>query len=120
MPDLPDPSRSAAPRAADPDPAELRGLKLLRVLVTILTATMIAGIVALVWLMYTRLPGGATASPPPPALPAAIALPEGATAQAVTAGPGWWAVVTVSGDILLYGADGALLRRIPAAELAGE
>ena len=125
MPDLPDPSRSPEPRpvatgAHAPDPAELRGLKLLRVLVTILTATMIAGIVALVWLMYTRLPGGATASPPPPALPAQIALPEGERAQAVTAGPGWWAVVTEGGDILLYDGDGALTRRIPVAELAGE
>jgi len=29
-------------------------------------------------------------------------------------------VVTEAGDILLYDADGALSRRIPAAELAGE
>jgi hypothetical protein len=112
MPDLPD--------ERQPTPGELRGLRALRVLVTLLTVTMIAGIVALVALLYTRLPGGATAPAPPapPALPEAIALPEGAAAQAVTAGPGWWAVVTRSGEVLFYDAEGALLRRIEAGELA--
>lgn len=112
MPDLPD--------ERQPTPGELRGLRALRVLVTLLTATMIAGIIALVALLYTRLPGGATAPAPavPPGLPEAIALPEGAAPQAVTAGPGWWAVVTRSGEVLFYDAEGALLRRIEAGELA--
>ena len=82
---------------------------------------MIAGIAAMVVLLYLRLPGGATASAPPaPALPDAITLPDGAHAQAVTAGPGWWAVVTGEGDILLYDAAGTLLRRIAAEELAAD
>ncbi|RDC75495.1 hypothetical protein DLJ49_00925 [Rhodovulum sp. 12E13] len=107
----------------------MRGLRLLRGLVTVLTATMIAGIAAIVVLLYLRLPGGATASAPPapaplpaqlPALPGSITLPEGARAQAVTAGPGWWAVVTRAGDILLYDAEGTLLRRIAAEELAAD
>ena len=115
MPDLPD--------ERQPTPGELRGLRALRVLVTLLTVTMIAGIIALVALLYTRLPGGATAPAPPappvpPGLPEAIALPEGAAPQAVTAGPGWWAVVTRSGEVLFYDAEGALLRRIEAGELA--
>lgn len=129
MPDLPkepepsDPAAGAAPR--EPTAEELRGLRLLRGLVTVLTATMIAGIAAIVVLLYLRLPGGATASAPPapalpPTLPDSIALPEGARAQAVTAGPGWWAVVTGAGDILLYDAEGTLLRRIAAEELAAD
>jgi hypothetical protein len=102
-----------------PTDAEMRGLRLLRVLVTVLTGTMIVGIAALVLLLYLRLPGPAT-SAAPPALPDAITLPEGARAQAVTAGPGWWAVVTQAGDILIYDASGAMTRRLRAAELAGD
>ena len=119
MQDLPDTPRRPDERRPTPD--ELRGLTLLRVLVTVLTATMIAGIVAMVLLLYTRLPGGASdGAARLPALPEAIALPAGEEAQAITAGPGWWAVVTRGGDILLYDAGGALLRRIAAAELAAE
>ncbi len=106
------------PDAPEPAPADLRGLRFLRVLVTLLTATMIIGIVAMVALLYTRLPG-ASSAPTVPNLPEALALPEGAVPQAVTAGPGWWAVVTDAGDILLFDADGAFLRRIEAAELSG-
>lgn len=59
-----------------------------------------------------RLPG-ATISVPP-----GLALPEGARAQAVTQGPGWWAVVTVDGRILIFDAGGGLLREIPVGALA--
>ena len=126
MPDLPDPL--SGPEAQEPSPAELRGLRLLRVLVTILTGVMIVGIVALVVLMARGLdrmsPPAAEATDrtpaPLPALPDTLELPEGASVQAVTAGPGWWAVVTQAGEILLFDADGALLRRIPAPELAGD
>ncbi len=124
MPDLPDPDTDPGPQA--PSPAELRGLRLLRVLVTILTGVMIVGIVALVVLMARGLdrmspPAGQTPARTPaplPALPDTLELPAGASVQAVTAGPGWWAVVTQAGEILLFDADGALLRRIPAPELA--
>jgi hypothetical protein len=118
MSQLPEPG---APDQRQPNPGEVRSLALLRVLVTVLTATMILGIVALVTLLYLRLPGGASDAPAAlPALPDTLRLPEGETAQAVTAGQGWWAVVTTGGDILLYGAEGALVRRVPAAELAAE
>ena len=123
MPDLPNecgPDKRE-PDEREPTPADLRGLRLLRGLVIVLTATMIAGIVAMVALLYIRLPGGATPpapAVPPLALPPTVALPDGAVPQAVTAGPGWWAVVTEAGDILLYDRDGALLRRIAAGELA--
>jgi hypothetical protein len=122
MPNLPnapeEPPRSPGAGARDPTPEELRGLRFLRGLVTVLAATMIAGVVAIVVLLYLRLPGGATASAPAPALPDTIALPAGTRAQAVTAGPGWWAVVTAGGDILLYDGQGSLLRRIAVGELA--
>ena len=126
MPDLPDPL--SGPEAQEPSPAELRGLRLLRVLVTILTGVMIVGIVALVVLMARGLdrmspPPGQTrgqTTAPLPALPDTLELPEGASVQAVTAGPGWWAVVTPAGEILLFDAGGALLRRISAPELAGD
>jgi len=118
MSQLPEPGPA---HERQPNPAELRGLALLRVLVTLLTGTMILGIVALVVLLYLRLPGASSDAPvAPPSLPDTLRLPEGAAAQAVTAGPGWWAIVTTEGDILLYGADGTLLRRVPAAELAPE
>jgi hypothetical protein len=117
MPDLPDPVPD--PEAPAPAPSELRGLRLLRVLVTILTAVMIVGIVALVVLMARGLGQISGPSAPLPALPDTLELPEGASVQAVTAGPGWWAVVTEAGDILLFDAGGALMRRIPAPELAG-
>lgn len=113
---LRDASVAGSPES-DP-PADLRGLRLLRMLVTLLTATMIVGIVALVALLYTRLPGPSSA-PALPALPEALTLPEGTVAQAVTAGPGWWAVVTEAGDILLYSEAGLLVRTISVEELRG-
>ncbi|MEM1430141.1 MAG: DUF6476 family protein [Pseudomonadota bacterium] len=122
MSNLPDPgSDGPAPRdERQPTPAELRSLGLLRVLVTLLTGTMILGIAALVTLLYLRLPGASSVTPPPPTLPDGLTLPAGATAQAVTAGQGWWAIVTAEGSILLYDGDGALMRELQAEELAPE
>lgn len=59
--------------------------------------TMILGVIAVVWLLVTRMPD-ANALP----LPETIALPQGAKAQAVTVGPDWFAVVTTEGRILVY------------------
>ncbi len=102
-------------------------LRMLRALVTTLTAVMILGIIAIVALLVIRLPnigplggslggsfggpidGRARASVP---LPEALALPEGARALAVTRGPDWFAVVTGDERILIYGADGALRQEI--------
>jgi len=90
-----------------PDPAgELAGLRFLRRLVTVLTAAMIAGVAALVVLLAMRL-----TAPPPPALPERVRLPEGVTAQAVTFGAGWYAVVTRAGEILVFDADTGALRQ---------
>jgi hypothetical protein len=73
-----------------PEPPRLRRL---RRLVTLLTATLIVGVIATVGLLVIRL----SALAPAPALPPEIALPAGEQARAVTLGEGWLAVVTVDG-----------------------
>lgn len=78
-------------------------LRFLKTLVTVLTLTMIAGLIAVVFLLVTRLPGTIA-----PTLPANLALPAGTTPAAVTMGQGWIAVVTSDDRILIFGADGAL------------
>jgi hypothetical protein len=67
------------------------GLRRLRRLVTLLTATLIVGIAAIVVLLAIRL----TSTGEVPALPSTIALPPGERAGAVTFGSDWLAVVTV-------------------------
>lgn len=81
--------RSATPGEPPPEP---RGLRNLRRLVTLLTATLIIGVIIVVGLLVIRL---AALSPDAvPALPAGVALPAGESARAVTFGTGWVAVVT--------------------------
>ncbi|MCB2110120.1 MAG: hypothetical protein H6895_06695 [Defluviimonas sp.] len=88
-------------------PPELRFLK---ALVTALAATMILGLITIIGLLVTRLPGKAPARP---ALPASIALPAGVTAEAVTMGRGWVAVVTGGNEIRVFDAEtGALLQTV--------
>ena len=70
---------------------------------------MILGLIALVSLIVIRF-----ARPPAPALPAGITLPDGTTAEAVTRGRGWYAVVTADQHILIFDATtGKLLQDIP-------
>lgn len=57
---------------------------------TALTATLIAGVIAIVAILVIRL----SAAPPPLTLPPEVSVPAGETAQAVTLGRGWVAVVT--------------------------
>jgi hypothetical protein len=79
-------------------------------LVTILTAVMILGVVAIVALLVIRLQPPAPASLP---MPETIVLPEGATARAVTQGTDWYAVVTDADEILIFDrATGALRQRV--------
>ena len=73
-----------------PEPPALRRL---RRLVTALTVTMIGGIIAIVALLGLRL----TATGHLPNLPPDVALPPGETANAVTFGADWLAVVTTDG-----------------------
>lgn len=73
-------------------------LRLLRVLVPVLMLVMIGGLLAIVWLLVTRL----GAPPPLPVLPEAVILPEGARPAAITFARDWLVVVTEDGEILLY------------------
>lgn len=87
-----------------PEPPNLR---FLRVLVTVLTATMIGGLIAVFAVIVIRFPSGTA----PLALPPEITLPEGVEADAVTLMPG--RVLVVSGDeILVFDAEGALQQRV--------
>ena len=92
-------SKDEAPSGLPPE------LRFLKRLVTVLTAVMILGLVTIVALLVIRL--GQPAAPLP-ALPAAVVLPAGEVAGAVTFGPGFSVVVTQSGRVLVYSADGAL------------
>jgi hypothetical protein len=76
-----------------PEPPNLR---FLRVLVTVLTAVMIAGIVMILGLIWHRY-NNARAP-----LPEVITLHGGAIATAYTQGPDWYAVVTDDNQILIF------------------
>src|SRR6056297_540528 len=89
----------SCPMDDSPPPVSPATLKFLARLVTVLTATMIVGVLVIVGLLVTRLQRDET---PAPALPAEITLPGGATARAVTWGGDWYAVVTGDDRILIY------------------
>lgn len=77
---------------------------------TVLTATMILGVLAIVTLLVIRLQAPAPAALP---LPDTIALPEGAIALAITQARDWYAVVTEDGRILIFDrATGALRQEV--------
>ncbi len=78
-------------------------LKFLRRLVTVLTGVMILGLITIIGLFVMRFSGGTEKI----ALPAELSLPEGVTPVAVTAGPGWYAVVTGDSRILIFAPDGS-------------
>jgi Flp pilus assembly protein protease CpaA len=88
-----------------PLPASLR---LLKWLVIALTASMIGGVIAVVWLLVTRLPIPHAGVVVPPSL----ALPAGAVAEAVTMGPGWIGVATTDGRLFIFAPDGKLRQEI--------
>ncbi|MEN8933451.1 DUF6476 family protein [Planktotalea arctica] len=75
------------------EPAQLR---LLRRLVTVLTAVMIGGVLLIITLLVIRL------NDKPALLPELVVLPEGIEAKAVTMGESWYAIVTQSDEILIY------------------
>ena len=79
-------------------PAELKNLQFLRRLVTVLTATMILGLLTIVVLIVIRFASPATEL----VLPSSIELPGGAKVMAYTQGAGWFAVVTDHDEILLF------------------
>lgn len=89
-------------------------LRFLKWLVIVLTLTMIGGVITVVALLVTRIPqnlGGL------PDLPAAIILPAGTTAQAMTFGRGWIGVVVAAPEgmgerFLVYSPSGELRRSV--------
>ena len=99
-----------------PQPADAGTLKYLRILVTVLTVTMVLGFIIIVVLFVIRFSDAFGADPDPLSLPAAITLPEGATATAFPRGPDWYAVVTQTGRILIYDAETGTLRQEIAVE----
>ncbi|MEO1453054.1 MAG: DUF6476 family protein [Pseudomonadota bacterium] len=96
----------------DPTPGqEPPQLRFLRRLVTVLTATMILGVLAIVALLVIRLQ-----TPAPLALPDSIALPDGTQATAFTQSDGWFAVVTADNQILIFDRlNGTLLQTVEIA-----
>ncbi|WP_069299570.1 DUF6476 family protein [Neptunicoccus sediminis] len=76
------------------EPANLR---FLRRLVTILTATMILGLLAIFAVLVMRFSTDSR-----PALPDSIALPDGTKATAFTQAGDWYAIVTAQDTILIY------------------
>jgi len=93
-----------------PQPVSPATLKFLARLVTVLTATMILGLLVIVGLLVTRFwtePDSVAL----PALPEVITLPAGARATAFTQGEGWYAVVTGDGRILVYDRGTGALRQ---------
>ncbi|MGY3439659.1 MULTISPECIES: DUF6476 family protein [unclassified Marinovum] len=85
-----DPSET---QADVPEPANLR---FLRLLVTVLTGVMIAGVILIIALIVIRFRDTG------PQVPEDLSLPAGVTAQAVTFGTGWVAIVTQDNRILIY------------------
>ncbi len=110
MSDIPSPQ---APDGEPPPPH----LRFLKILTTVLAGTMIVGLITIVALIVIRFPAASTTGP---ALPPGIALPKGASAEAVTFGRGWVAVVTDQDRILIYDAKTGTLRQTVAIVPAGE
>ncbi|WP_092498870.1 DUF6476 family protein [Meinhardsimonia xiamenensis] len=100
--------------AAEGGGEAVRHLRFLKALVTVLSVTMIAGFLVLIAVLVIRLPAPAPAGPP---LPERIRLPEGAAPYAFTEAPGWYAVVTRDGRILIFERETGRLKREIAVEI---
>ncbi|MEQ9258572.1 MAG: DUF6476 family protein [Roseovarius sp.] len=87
-------------------PVDAGTVKYLRLLVTVLTVTMVLGFIIIVVLFVIRFSAASG-----PALPASISLPDGAEATAFTRGAGWYAVVTEDDRILIYDTETGALRQ---------
>ncbi|NBZ87014.1 hypothetical protein GV832_05425 [Rhodobacteraceae bacterium CYK-10] len=70
----------------------------------LLTASMIGGVIAVVWLLVTRLPQMGQLQTP--VLPESLVLPPDVSPRAVTMGTGWIAVVGSDDHIHIFGTDG--------------
>ncbi|NDR55229.1 DUF6476 family protein [Aliiruegeria sabulilitoris] len=96
--------------------ADARNLRFLRVLVLVLTGTMIAGMVLLVALFYARL-GGDAPAPEALVVPERFEIPAGSEIAAVTQAKAFWVLVTTQGEVLFFApTGGAPTRTIPAPD----
>jgi hypothetical protein len=91
----------------DPQPVDPALVKYLRILVTVLTVTMIAGFIVIVILFVTKFSAAFG-----PEMPDQITLPSGTEAEAFTRTGEWYAIVTRDNRILIYDLDGALMQEI--------
>lgn len=74
---------------------------------------MIAGLIAVIGLLVTRLQQtDFSKTTLMPQLPAQLALPEGAEARAVTFGEGWIGVVSSTDQFLIFTPDGTLIDQV--------
>lgn len=89
-----------------PQPVDAATLKYLRLLVSVLTATMVIGFVIIVVLFVIRFSDAFSAK-----LPDTIELPDGTTATAFTKGADWYAIVTADNRILIYDLDTGALKQ---------
>ncbi|WP_299403689.1 DUF6476 family protein [uncultured Roseobacter sp.] len=76
--------------------AEPANLRFLRRLVTVLTATMIGGLLLIIALIVIRF------NDRPPTLPSEITLPGDARPVSFTQGPDWFAITTDADEILIF------------------
>lgn len=81
-------------------------VRYLRLLVTILTATMVIGFIVIVVLFVTKFSDAFG-----PELPDVITLPDGTAPLAFTQGSDWYAVVTEDDRILIYNRETGALRQ---------
>lgn len=89
------------------DIIEPANLKFLRRMVTVLTGTMIVGVVVVIGLLVMRI----NVKPATQLHPDGISLPDGSAASAYTVGNGWYAVVTTDDQILIYDQTTGALRQ---------
>ena len=88
--------------------------RFLKVLITALAGTMIAGLITIIALLVIRFPAVVN---PRPSLPEHLVLPDGLKAEAVTFGRGWIAVITDSDEVLILDqATGALQQRMTVGQ----
>lgn len=86
---------------------QAKSLRFLRLLVTILTATMIIGLLTIVALFVIRFSSDRVSI----TIPDEISLPDGARATAFTRGSDWYAVVTDQDEILIFDGNSSELRQ---------
>lgn len=88
----------------DENPGLPPDLRFLKALVTILTGVMIVGLITVVVLLVTRLPGAAVT------LPEELQVPDGAQIVAVTQSPSYWLATTTDDRLLIFAPDGTFRR----------